>query len=1040
MDVRKSVRILLIVLLSLTFIASGVFADENSQKAKRTIMLYMCGADLERATGAATHNLKQILGANFSSDEDVRLIIMTGGTKKWKTPGEYLSDPNGIGIDEKDGSYKISAKYNQIWEAKGADSDSAAEGNKHGTLLLLDKDGITGDGETAVESKNELMSKPETLKAFINYCAQYAPAEKYDLILWDHGGGPTGGFAHDEHVKKSPSMALSGIMEALRDNDVTNRTDEDPTNDAHFDFIDFDACLMNSVELNLTMADLTDYYIASAETEPGMGQDYTGWLNEVGKAPEIDTFKLGKKIVDDYVAFYSTGQGKGQGGTLAVVDLRKLMSSDCEFLQGVSDLAATLKYQTRTPRDDQYLFYDEFASSIGCIRYGKKSFFDLGNFAGQLAGTGKDVEAGQDAADNPYLEPAKRILTVLDDQNIIYSGSTEEIRANARFSYDKNGKLRYDDFRSSGMYLFFPGMDRLNDTVKYCKEMTDALGQMPAEAQARKDMLGTYLGAVADYALIAETGKAVSAIASKSEQQSGPISYAVVKDYWENLKSPERKSEWDSVASPLLTYAGGEEAAKSWLDAVIAQQAGEAVSPENAAAYTVRNKNNSRDLRIVLSDTQKRVVEDVSLSVTADLPAAETYAEENEYEGDYLDMLLAWPIGHIKGTENMDEFDITYPSTPESFKADYLKWYYSGKSTWDVPRAENKWYAVRDGDAEGGLEGGLHAASVSFEGDRVIVPFTYPDEEAGEDSQDSEHINTGDFVFEDSGNGYALSQIGLIVDGEQRYFKASELDIDLTGVKTVYMADLIGGFPDPIPMTKNSFTVTPDNVSDITLEYDDISEISDITELHKKYVVRDIYLQETDISAKASSPVGELVNISMATVQPAVYSGKALRPVIKYNGRVLKEGTDYTLIKLTNQKSLINVGGYMISLRGKGSFCGVDVKQFTITKAGNPLKVKGKTVKVKYKKVKKKKQVLKASKLYKFTRKAGDKKTYTLLSAKKKSKSFKKYFKVNKNNGKITVKKGIRKGSYKLRIRIKAGGNKNYKAGSKAVTVTVRVR
>ena len=92
------------------------------------------------------------------------------------------------------------------------------------------------------------MSNPETLKSFINFCVQYAPAEKYDLILWDHGGGPTYGFGMDEHELVSSFwdsrslMSFPQIMDALSDNDVTK-------GGGKFDFVDFDACLMSSVEL-----------------------------------------------------------------------------------------------------------------------------------------------------------------------------------------------------------------------------------------------------------------------------------------------------------------------------------------------------------------------------------------------------------------------------------------------------------------------------------------------------------------------------------------------------------------------------------------------------------------------------------------------------------------------------------------------------------------------------------------------------------------------------------------------------------------------
>ena len=41
---------------------------------------------------------------------------------------------------------------------------------------------------------------------------------------------------------------------------------------------------------------------------------------------------------------------------------------------------------------------------------------------------------------------------------------------------------------------------------------------------------------------------------------------------------------------------------------------------------------------------------------------------------------------------------------------------------------------------------------------------------------------------------------------------------------------------------------------------------------------------------------------------------------------------------------------------------------------------------------------------------AKDKKNYTLSSAKKGKKSFRKYFKINKSTGKVTMKKGLKKG------------------------------
>ena len=48
---------------------------------------------------------------------------------------------------------------------------------------------------------------------------------------------------------------------------------------------------------------------------------------------------------------------------------------------------------------------------------------------------------------------------------------------------------------------------------------------------------------------------------------------------------------------------------------------------------------------------------------------------------------------------------------------------------------------------------------------------------------------------------------------------------------------------------------------------------------------------------------------------------------------------------------------------------------------------------------------------------------------------------INKTTGKITVKKGLAKGTYKVKLTAKAAGNANYKASAvKTVTGTIIVK
>ena len=58
-------------------------AAETDDKAERTIMLYLCGANLESGGACGTYNLHQILSSDFGKSGDVNFIVMTGGSNKW---------------------------------------------------------------------------------------------------------------------------------------------------------------------------------------------------------------------------------------------------------------------------------------------------------------------------------------------------------------------------------------------------------------------------------------------------------------------------------------------------------------------------------------------------------------------------------------------------------------------------------------------------------------------------------------------------------------------------------------------------------------------------------------------------------------------------------------------------------------------------------------------------------------------------------------------------------------------------------------------
>ena len=69
----------------------------------------------------------------------------------------------------------------------------------------------------------------------------------------------------------------------------------------------------------------------------------------------------------------------------------------------------------------------------------------------------------------------------------------------------------------------------------------------------------------------------------------------------------------------------------------------------------------------------------------------------------------------------------------------------------------------------------------------------------------------------------------------------------------------------------------------------------------------------------------------------------------------------------------------------------------------------------------------------KIVTKAKGKVTYTKISGSKK-------LTINQKTGVITVKKGTKKGTYKIKVKVTAKGNSSYKAKSKTVNIKIYVK
>lgn len=156
------------------------------------------------------------------------------------------------------------------------------------------------------------MADASTLKNFLTWGCEFAPADRYGLILWNHGAGPLMGMCLDELYPDEETgmntLSLNELEEALKGSSFAKEK---------LVFIGFDACLMCSLEIASLVSPYAEYMIASQETEPASGWDYS-FLKEVNSLSDGETW--GKRIT---AAYEESLQQTYDSATLSCLDLGK---------------------------------------------------------------------------------------------------------------------------------------------------------------------------------------------------------------------------------------------------------------------------------------------------------------------------------------------------------------------------------------------------------------------------------------------------------------------------------------------------------------------------------------------------------------------------------------------------------------------------------------------------------------------------------------------------------------------------------------------
>ena len=239
-------------------------------RAAWTIMIYMCGADLQ---SYAISDIQEMLSVS-GQPSNVNIILEIGGSTSWGS-----------------NAYGISSSYLNRYYVRNKQLKSAGK--------------IT----------NADMAAQSTFEDFLNWGFKNYPATKTGVIMWDHGGALEGvcqDFAHGYHILKPSSM-----KNAFANTFYKNRID------GKLEFIAYSACLMQVQDIADFNAPYFKYMVASEEVSTALGFKYDQWLDDLYS--KKNTLAITKEIVDTYmpIAFNDS--------TMSVLDLSQVATYKNSF-------------------------------------------------------------------------------------------------------------------------------------------------------------------------------------------------------------------------------------------------------------------------------------------------------------------------------------------------------------------------------------------------------------------------------------------------------------------------------------------------------------------------------------------------------------------------------------------------------------------------------------------------------------------------------------------------------------------------------------
>ncbi len=235
-----------------------------------------------------------------------------------------------------------------------------------------------------------------TLTNFINWAKTTAPANKYALVLWDHGGGDIKGFNVDNEgdaIKvNADRLYTDELVTAINNSNITN-----------FDLLAFDACLMSMVEVQYALKNQAKVIVASEEAI-GLGSfDYTTGFSVLQSRPALVTpSDLAANIVSSFKEQY---QGDRRGWDI-------LSATDTNQLKGLISALKTFTDAVKNNPVDWTILHNarDSATYFNQAEY----YRDIGQFMEAISQSSLNINI-KNAATGVITELKKVVLAKTED-------------------------------------------------------------------------------------------------------------------------------------------------------------------------------------------------------------------------------------------------------------------------------------------------------------------------------------------------------------------------------------------------------------------------------------------------------------------------------------------------------------------------------------------------------------------------------------------------------------------------------------------------